>query len=83
MTGPRAGLLPEGFLDCNVAMFNIASMSNDCTDARKAGDCDTRTTFFPGEGVEFVGDLWLLGTTWAQVAIACSDLVGERKGVVV
>ena len=70
ITGPRAEFVLEGFLDCNAAMFNIPSMSNDCKDARKSGDCGACTMSFRGEGVEFAGYPWSSGTTWAQVAIA-------------
>jgi len=65
--GPRAvasDICLEGLSsDCNVAMFNIASMSNDCRDR---GTC---TISSEGEGVEFEGYLWSSRAIWPQDAM--------------
>jgi hypothetical protein len=72
MIGPRivaSDVFLGGPSDCNVAMFNIPSMSNDCRDSRGSGDCDTCAMPFEGEGVEFTRYLWSSGTAWAQDAM--------------
>lgn len=53
----------EGLSDCNVAMFNIPSMSNECRDRRGSGDRGICSMSFESEGVEFTGYLWSSGTT--------------------